>query len=374
MAKPHQRASDGLWAVTIELPVRLDGKRRRKTVYSKTRAGAITKARAVQKEVDRAGDMLTTSPTLARWLERWLVEIAAPNVRPRTLENYAHMVTLITPPIGRIQVDKLGAEHVRRLASYVIDDRGLSPTTAHNAHAVLRKSLNDAMAEQVTSRNIAAIVKGPQKAHYEAKYLTAEQGETLLRSVATDPRAMIRWSLALIMGMRQGECLGLRADHVDLDAGTIRVEWQLQRLEVAPRRGVKSEALGNDYHLTEPKTGAGARLLPMPAAVLEMMRRYVPKLAPDGFVCGPGITDERTDARAWKRALLAADLPEVRLHSARHTALTMLAKMGAPSHVREAIAGHASQAALKMYTHSDQDEMRKWLDESSGLLLPGGEA
>lgn len=39
-----------------------------------------------------------------------------------------------------------------------------------------------------------------------------------------------KWSVALGLGLRQGEALGLRWQHVDLDAGTLMVRWQLQRL------------------------------------------------------------------------------------------------------------------------------------------------
>jgi integrase len=38
-----------------------------------------------------------------------------------------------------------------------------------------------------------------------------------------------RWSVALAVGVRQSEALGLCWQHVDLDAGTIAVGWQLKR-------------------------------------------------------------------------------------------------------------------------------------------------
>jgi len=39
-----------------------------------------------------------------------------------------------------------------------------------------------------------------------------------------------RWSVALALGLRQGEALGLRWRHIDLDTGTLTIRWQLQRL------------------------------------------------------------------------------------------------------------------------------------------------
>lgn len=39
----------------------------------------------------------------------------------------------------------------------------------------------------------------------------------------------VRWSVALAVGIRQAEAIGLRWQFVDLDAGTIEVGWQLKR-------------------------------------------------------------------------------------------------------------------------------------------------
>ena len=361
MSKPYKR-SDGMWAQAIELPPKADGKRRRKVVYAAKKPDLAAKVRAVLQEKARMGDMTTNSPTVARWLETWIREIVVPHKRPRTIENYKHMVTLITPPIGKVKLDKLTASHVRRVHQYVQSERGLSNSTARNAHAVLRKALSDAEAEGLVNRNVAKLVEAPPLPRGDVPILTAEEALTLLRSVAHDERAAIRWSLALMMGLRRGEALGLRADHVDLAESTITIEWQLQRPETPPRKDERFIDLGDGYYLTEVKTEAGVRVLPMTAQLHEMMRRYLPTLpGPDALVCGPGIVSERSDYEAWKRALREAGLPSVKPHSARHTTLTLLARLGAPDHVRTAIAGHASKRVTAIYTHAAKDEVREWM-------------
>lgn len=366
MGKPYFRERDQVWVVQFELPPRPDGTRRRKYVTAKKRADAVRKAREARGEIDRMGDILTNAPTVAAWLDYWLENIAAVNVRPKTLANYRHMATLIKPAIGKARIDHLTAAHIRRVAIYIQSDtedggRGLSPTTARNAHAVLRKALNDAKVEgALRGDNMAEVVKAPEVAYHESQVLDADQALALLRSVAKDERAAIRWSLALMMAMRQGECLGLRADHVDLEAEEIIVEWQLQELDTPPRKGSKFVDLGDGFYLTVPKTSRGERRLPMPPQLAEMMRRYIPTLAPDDFICGPGPVTQSTDARRWKAALKAAGLPVVRLHEARHSSLTLLARLGVSDRVRQRIAGHASaQITNAIYTHdADAADMR----------------
>lgn len=366
MAKPYFRERDQTWVQQFELPPKPDGTRRRKYVTAKSKAELARKVRDVRSEIDRVGDILTNAPTVEKWLDYWLSDIAAASVRPKTLENYRYAADLIKPSIGKVRIDRLSGAHIRRMHAYIMNDEdegclGLSSTTARNAHAVLRKAINDAKAEGVMrGDNPAEVVRAPETAHHEAQVLDADQALTLLRSVAKDERAAIRWSLALMMAMRQGECLGLRADHVDLEAGEIVVEWQLQELKTRPRKGAKFRDLGNGFYLTEPKTSHGARVLPMPPQLAEMMRRFVPTLAPGDFVCGPGPVTQSADEKRWKRALAKAGLPAVRLHAARHSALTLLARLGVSDRVRQRIAGHASaQITNAIYTHdADAADLR----------------
>src|SRR5262249_57612348 len=58
---------------------------------------------------------------------------------------------------------------------------------------------------------------------------TVDGGGGIVR-LGADQRNGTRWSVALALGLRQGEALGLRWRHVDLDAGILTIRWQLQRL------------------------------------------------------------------------------------------------------------------------------------------------
>lgn len=303
------------------------------------------------------GDMATTSPTLARWLNRWMSEVvtaAGSKARPKTVANYRHMVTLITTAIGSVRLESLRASHVRRLHTYIIrehpqrygDGLGLSPSTAANAQRVLSKALNDAIAEGLATRNVAQQVDAPAnpKSRETKRYLTADESRALLLSVAADARLAIRYSLALMLGLRQGEALGLRVDHVDVERGTITVEWQLQRADNAPVN-VRHRHVERDYYLTEVKTESGNRVLPMPKELTAMMAHCIEGRDGDEFVVWDGPRDARADEREWKRSLASAGLPSVNLHSARHSTLTLLAKMGVRDDVRNALAGMGALAS-----------------------------
>ena len=48
--------------------------------------------------------------------------------------------------------------------------------------------------------------------------------------VAVTMRNGARWSVALALGIRQGEALGLRWSYVDVETGEIRAWFQIQRI------------------------------------------------------------------------------------------------------------------------------------------------
>lgn len=376
----YQRKSDGLWIGYVTLPNDpVTGKRRRKVVSAKTQAAANAKLRKLRAELDKAGDLPTSSPTLERWLATWLDRIAAPRLKPRTLATYRSYVDqYIVPTIGKHRLERLTPDHVRQL-HHAITGRGLSSTTALQAHRILVVALRDAMREGKVTRNVATLVDAPSKAVASRGALTAEDARALLLSVAQDEQAAVRWGLALMAGLRQGEALGLTRDAVDLDAGVITVEWQLQRL---PRgttipAGQEAERVHGGLWLTRPKSRAGWREVPIAPPLAEMLRRYLAyrPVGMGGLILyrdGGRPLDPSDDSRAWHAALKAAGLPRVPLHSARHTTATLLYELGVAERTRVAILGHSSATVTAGYTHVSDREAADAMGRLGMLLLPTG--
>ena len=389
----------GLWTVVVELPP-LAGKRRRKVIRRRDRAAAVTELRRVRTELDRAGDLPTSSPTLDQWLTIWLTRIAAPRLKPRTLATYrSYVARHIAPTIGRYRLDKLTAAHVRAMHETIIG-RGCSSTTALQAHRILVKALGDAMREGRVGRNVATLTDAPRRAVATRTALDADQAITLLRSVA-DRDEGAQWATALLAGVRQGERLGITTDMLDLDAGVLSVAWQLQRLTwehgcvavgepptcerkrggYCPQRTVtippdqEVRRVHGGLWLTRPKSRAGWRQVPLAPALWEILRRYRATHVPgdEGLIFhrddGHPI-DPRVDSDDWDAALRAADLPDVVLHSARHTTATLLYALGVPEQTRMAILGHSSATVTAGYTHVTDREARDAMGRLGAMLYP----
>lgn len=392
----YQRASDGMWLAALPLPDGPGGARRRKYVSSKSEEGVKEKLRKAKRELARAGNLSTSSPTVRQWATIWLKE-KKKNLKPGTYVSYeGPMMRYVLPSIGKIRLERLTADHIRRVHDYIVIEKGLSPTTALGAHRILAKCLTDAKREGRVVENVAQNLDAPRKAISKRGSLTADDARTLLVAASTDPVAAVHWSLALLAGLRPGERLGLTREFVNLDRGVITVAWQLQRLRwehgclpkgdpvpdkgkawpcgkkpggYCPKRHVEIPAdqeatrIDGGLWLTRPKSRAGWREVPMAAPLLAVMRRYLEQAEPgmSDLVLHRGDARRRPidpshDGASWHRWLDIAGLEQVEPYTARHTTATLLHKLGVPELTREAILGHSDATVTAGYTHISSTE------------------
>ena len=385
-----QRA-DGTWIARLDIGYDELGRRRRWTGKSKDRGVAMQKLRDARKEYGATGTISDKSMTVSQWLDQWLDTIAKPRVRPKTYSEYDRVIRLhIKPRIGREKLHTLMPAQVRTMETGIAKTH--TAATANNAHRCLRTALNDAMREGLVARNAAEMVKPPRSKPEPRQSLMAEHAAKLLAETAGDPMGS-RWAFALLTGVRQGEALGLEWDRVDLKAGTADISWQLQRLGYrhgcdgtckmkrggnCPQRWLEApddfevrELDGTGLVLTRPKTSSGLRVIPLApslvASLKEMRKSHIsPGLVwtrPDGRPIDP-----KDDAKAWDQALKDAELPDVPLHSARHTAATLLLEQGVDAEVIKQLLGHSEVVTTRGYQHVSLELARRAINELGDTL------
>lgn len=397
----YQRASDKMWVAAISLPS-TDGKRRRKVIVRAKKADAIKELRKLRQELERIGDLRTSSPTLSVWLDVWWKRYAMKDLKVSSRDVYRSRIDqYIRPAIGNVRLDRLAPEHVHRLHDYITETKRLSVTTARGAHRVLSSVLADALTEDKVTRNVCLVVKPPQPAIVKELSLTKEQALYMLSTLdpgdGTVPMQLAEYVVAFFAGLRQGERLGLTREAIDFNAGkhgTITVSWQLRRLAYEHGCGEKEDGkwpcgrkqggyctkrrldvpqnqevkrVDGGMYLTRPKSKAGWRVIPMDEVLSKTLEAYLKNAEPgmEGLIFtrpngvrnrgkGDGRPiDASTDNKAWRAALEAAGLPKVLGHSARKTCNTILTELGVPVDVRIQILGHASRAINEqVYTHT----------------------
>lgn len=307
---------------------------------------------------------------MARWLVHYVETIAASKLRPSTLARYRLAARQLEPHLGHHRLDRLQPEHVE--SAYRAMLGGLSPATVLNAHRVLSRALKVGMLRGRVARNVCSLVDSPSVPRYEIQPLSAAEARSLL-DTAAGTRNAARWSVALALGLRQGEALGLSWDDLDLDSGALTVRRALQR------------QTGQGLVLVEPKSRAGRRTISLPPQLAEALRTHRAEQIAERLRAGSEWFDHgrvfaqpngkpiepRNDYRAWKALLRAAGVRDARLHDARHTAATLLLSQGVPARVAMEILGH-SQISLTLGTYSHVvPELRKDAAERVGRALWG---
>jgi len=348
----HQTA-DGRWHGYVSMGVKDAGARDRRHVSGQRRADVVTKVRALEGKRDAGtGGAAGKAPTVAGWLEHWLTHIAARKVRASTLQSYESKVRVrIVPLIGHHRLDRLQPEHVEAMFASLEAD-GLAPATVLQCQRILSRALKVAVQRGKVARNVCTLVDAPTLSRTEVVPFTTTEARRVL-DAATGERNAARWSVALALGLRQGEALGLRWSDLDLDTPALTVRRALQRQR------------GKGLVFVEPKSLAGRRALALPAPMVDALRAHrtaqleerilAGSLWDDGDLIFAQVNgrpiDPRADWSAWKALLVRAGVRDARLHDARHTAATLLLTQGVSARVAMQILGH-SQISLTLGTYS----------------------
>lgn len=403
----HQ-GGDGYWHGRVTVGTKDNGRPDRRHIMAKTKAEVTKKVRKLETQRDqgtvpKAGQRYRVNT----WLTYWVENIACPpNVSENAHSGYEVDVRVhLNPGIGEHWLDKLTAEHLEKLYAKMMKGgmsrpgRGgwltkepSSAGTVHHVHRTVRNALNEAKKRGHIPQNPALLAKAPKLDDNEAEPYTVAEVRRLL-TLVTDRRNGPRWVIALALGLRQGEALGLKWEHVDLDTGLARI----RRNRLRPKYehgcdgtcGRKMAGYCPDRKQTRPDTGptksrAGRRVvgLPDPLIVLLKAHREAQEAertaarqlwhdegwvfaTPEGRPLNPS-----TDYHEWKDLLEEAGLPERRLHDARHTAATVLAILAVPTPTAMAIMGWSSAEMAARYQHV-LDSIRKGVADQVGGLLWG---
>src|SRR6266851_5135501 len=188
------------------------------SVYGRTQRGVREQLTVIRRDLQQGIPPITGRMALARYLESWLIDSAKPTLRASTFVSYRTIVRKhLIPKLGRVQLAKLTPVMIERFLNERIET-GLSPRRVQYFHAVLRRALNRAMKAGYVGRNVATLVDPPRVPHKEIEPFTPSQVRVLLEATKGNQLEAL-YSVALAMGLRQGEALGLRWADVDFENG-----------------------------------------------------------------------------------------------------------------------------------------------------------
>lgn len=384
---------DGKWHGYVTVGVKDDGRPDRRHVKRKTRAETTKAVRELEKARDSGGVRKAGQTwTVESWLVHWVENIAALHVSENTIDGYRVAVYHhLIPGLGAHRLTKLEPEHLERFYKKM-QENGSAAGTAHQVHRTVRAALNEAKRRRHLTENPATIAKAPRLEEEEVVPYTVEEVQLLLE-VANRQRNSARWVIALALGLRQGEVLGLKWTDVDFDLGVLivhrgrlRPRYQHGCGDPCGRKpGYCPQKVNIRRETKDTKSRAGRRPIGVPDELMKLLAQHRDeqererRLARDLWVEKDYVftsptgepLNPNTDHHKWKELLEAAGLRAGRLHDARHTAGTLLLILGVPDTVVDAIMGWEPGQSARMrrrYQHLTNRVLRDTADKVGGLL------
>jgi integrase len=328
----------------------IDGKKKRK--YSKrqsvVREWLLTQRNAVKTGVFIADEKVSVSKFLRRYLE----DIAAPTLKPKTIDSYTYLIEKhIIPHLGDLRLIQVRPDHLQTFYNLKLSE-GLSKRTVQYCHAVLRRAFNQAVNWELLIRNPTDAVSPPQPQKQAPVTLSVDQIKKFLESVKDHSYYHI-YLLAVGCGLREGEILALEGRDIRLPEGAISVRQTLIMI-------------GGKLELGVPKSEKSRRVVMMPDFVIEELKKID---IPEGLIfttrTGRPISP-RNLLRHFHASLAKAGIPRVKFHSLRHSFATIHLLSGTnPKVVQEALGHSTISLTLDTYSHvipTLQKEAAKKLD------------
>jgi integrase len=250
----------------------------------------------------------------------------------------------------------------------------LAGRTVRHTHRLLHRIFSHATKWGNIKRNVVALVDAPKVPPSEAAVLQSAEIPRMFAAL----RGRIFFPLAVVAlgtGMRRGELLALRWSDVDLDVGRIQVERSLEQTD---KHGLR---------IKTPKSARGRRTISLSPAVVSELRAHwkaqqeqrlalgLGKSPADALVFAkydgaPLVPNQFT--HAFVKALKAAGLPHVTLHTLRHTHASQLIASGMDILTVSRRLGHSSAAiTLTVYGHLLSPEDRA-ADIMQGVFTSAG--
>lgn len=310
-----KKLPSGQWRCQIQV----GGKRY--SVTDATKRGAERLAAGIKAgyvEGQRKADSISLCDAITAYLEARRHILS-----PSTLRGYQTIQRHFFPALMPMDIYHLSQKAVQ----IAVNDasRNHSAKTVRNAYGLVHAVLSFYGVE-------LGAVQLPQLRRQDRHWLQSDEITVLLREIDGD-RCELPILLAVWLGMRRSEILGLCWDSVDLERGLLTV-----------RRSYVYAGSGRWVLKETTKTAASQRVIHLPAYIVERFRRITPG-SPDQRVFSgfdPGLPRKRL-----QRACQRAGITVTHLHGLRHTFAAVMLREGVNERIVMRQGGWSSNRTMR---------------------------
>jgi integrase len=332
-----------VWKVEISLGIGDDGKLRktRRTVSSKTEAVELRRvlnAKKLQGELNKKVSVRFEAFSL-----HWVREVKTQRVRATTAADYEYRVRqYLIPYFNGQNIEEIRPVDIQRWTSK-LRTLGLSTNTVNGARRILFGIFQYAVRQGVVPTNPVeatdALKRQPDEASQAQPHWSRDEAMQALAASQSTPELDLFIHLAISLGLRHGELLGLTWSALDLENLNLSVIQTLTDL-----RTVNPDGSGQVRSVANPpKTASSRRTLNLSDPNLAAIERHkiiqsVRRLqAGESWIetdyvftssIGTPIS-QANSLKAFKYFIKSNGLRYIRIHDIRHTTAVLALEAGA---------------------------------------------
>ena len=265
----------------------------------------------------------------------------------------------IYPALGDLKMPDITSANISALL-LSMQSQGKAHATCVKVYTILHSLFKMAYMADVVSSNPMDKVERPKLRKGELKdrdveAYTTEEVQRIFVALENEPlkwRVLMR--LLIDTGIRRGECCGLQWKDIDFKESTITISGNLC---YTPQRGI---------YLDTPKSGK-VRTIDVDPEIISLLRELRQEQASHAISTyvftqpnSPEPMHPQSPARYMQKFSQRCGVPGLHPHKLRHTFASIAITNGADvASVSEKL-GHSDKAVtLRMYTHADQESMKR---------------
>lgn len=331
--------------------------------------------RSKDKELEQSQTPIDDQITLGEYLDYWQERYVTGKLKQTTIDGYTNNIRIIKEHLGNIRLYRLSYRDINNFYINLqrpADDSGTVPKALNSVKyikRVLHKALEDAILEKIIRENPSKGIKLSGKSDTEYNVLTVEEIFTL-RNVVKNTALFLPISLALFLGLRRGEVMGLRWSDISFEDKLISI----RNTHVYTSKGTIAQT---------PKTKHSIRDIPLPDPLLQLLVTEKAKQESNQAFLGDGYKDHNLVCckptgepyapsyitRRFREVLLSLPITKVRFHDLRHTYATLALEQGVPLKIVSTFLGHSTIAiTANIYSHVTEPVARKYSDVIADLI------
>lgn len=282
----------------------------------------------------------TSSLTFGQWFDAYVTQLTG--VTPRTREDYRSIRRRYLSHLDQTPLTMLGRAHVTGLVNDM-EAAGRAPKTIKQTVHLLSTCLALAIDEGHLTANPCKRVRLPTASldTVDPRFLTTAEFAALVAATPAHYKPLVTFLFGT--GMRWSEATGIEGRHIDLEAGTVRVDQAWKRVP------------GDGFRLGPPKTPRARRTVYAAEQAIEAVRPLLggPRELVFRTASGGPVSHANFYNNIWTKTCERAGLdPAPRIHDARHTHASWLLSDGVSLEAVQDQLGHESiETTRRVYAH-----------------------